>query len=154
MIGFQHWRKISSILFRNTLTPTVTLATPGNYLVIEGFKTPKTRSCYEYHPVGCSKKVRTAVGRQIWAAGAGSPVQKERRWVKGSACSQSQKEKPPPRLSPVTAFLRSTSDLGAAVKWTFLTLSAFWRGSPASAGCASVRSAPALHSSCSIAFLA
>ena len=63
------------------------------------------------------------MGRQIWAAGAGSPVQKERGRVKGSACSQSQKEKPPPRLNRVTAFLRSTSDLGAAVKWTGKELS-------------------------------
>jgi hypothetical protein len=57
---FQHWRKISSFLFRNTLAPTVILATPGNYLVIEA---PKTRSCYEYHPLGRSKKVR-----RRWAA--------------------------------------------------------------------------------------
>ena len=28
----------------------------------------KTRSCYEYHPPGCSKTVRTAVGRSIFPA--------------------------------------------------------------------------------------
>src|SRR5258706_9766177 len=48
----------------------------GKLLVIEGVESPKTRSCYEYPPLGRSKKVRTAVGRQICAAGARTLVQK------------------------------------------------------------------------------
>src|SRR5258705_12693256 len=31
-------------------------------------KSPKTRSCYEHHPPGRSKTVRTAVGRSIFPA--------------------------------------------------------------------------------------
>jgi hypothetical protein len=73
VIRFQHRRNISSILFRNTLAPTVIRTAPGNYLEIEGVKSQKIRSCYEYHPLGRSKKVRTAVGRQICAAGPRAP---------------------------------------------------------------------------------
>jgi hypothetical protein len=78
VIGFQHRRKINPILFPNTLAPTVIRTVPRNYLVIEGVKSQKTRSCYEYRPLGRSKKVRAAVGSQICEPGAGALVRKER----------------------------------------------------------------------------
>src|ERR1700726_372595 len=65
---FQHRRKISSILIRNTVVPTAIRTTLGGCLAIEGVKLPKTRSCYEYHSTGRSKAVRTAVGRSIFPA--------------------------------------------------------------------------------------
>ena len=49
--------------------PIAIRTSPGSCLAIEGVKSPKTRSCYEYHPPRLSTKVRTAVGRQICAAG-------------------------------------------------------------------------------------
>jgi hypothetical protein len=48
--GFQHRRRISSILIRNTVVPIAIRTTLGSCLAIEGVKSPKTRSCYEYHP--------------------------------------------------------------------------------------------------------
>ena len=78
VIGFQHRRKISSILIRNTLVPLAIRTAPGSCLGIEGVKSPNTRSRYEYRPPGLAKKVRTAVGRQICAAGARTLVPKER----------------------------------------------------------------------------
>jgi hypothetical protein len=75
VIRFQHRRKISSILIRNTLVPIAIRTTPGSCLAIEGVKSPKTRSPYEYHPPGNSTKVRTAVGRQICAAGPAGGVE-------------------------------------------------------------------------------
>jgi hypothetical protein len=67
-------------------------------LAIEGVKSPKTRSCYEHHPPGRSKTMRTAVGRSIFpaggigripkpAAGEGEPTDRRTR--------QEQKENPP-----------------------------------------------------------
>ena len=50
VIRFQHRRKISSILIRNTVVPTTIRTTLGSCLAIEGVKSPKTRSCYEHHP--------------------------------------------------------------------------------------------------------
>ena len=78
VIKFQHRRKISSILIRNTLVPLAIRTAPGSCLGIEGVKSPNTRSRYEYRPSGLAKKVRTAVGRQICAAGARTAVPKER----------------------------------------------------------------------------
>jgi hypothetical protein len=68
VIRFQHRRKISSILIRNTVVPIAIRTTLGSCLAIEGVKSPKTRSCYEYHPPGRSKTVRTAMGRSIFPA--------------------------------------------------------------------------------------
>src|SRR6266516_958324 len=68
VIKFQHRRKISSILIRNTVVPIAIRTTLGSCLAIEGVKSPKTRSCYEYHPPGRSKTVRTAMGRSIFPA--------------------------------------------------------------------------------------
>jgi hypothetical protein len=96
---FQHRRKISSILIRNTVVPTAIRTTLGSCLAIEGVKSPKkTRSRYEYHPPGRSKTVRTAVGRSIFpadgigrtskpAAGEGGPADRPAR--------QEQKKNPP-----------------------------------------------------------
>jgi len=95
---FQHRRKISSILIQNTVVPTAIRTTLGSCLAIEGVKSPKTRSCYEYHPPGRSKTVRTAVGRSIFpadgtgrtskpAAGGGEPADRRAR--------QEQKKNPP-----------------------------------------------------------
>jgi hypothetical protein len=78
----------------------------GKLLVIERVKSPKTRSGHEYHPLGRSKKVRTAVGRPICAAGARTLVAKERK--AGSTARrarQSQKENPPGRCARPEAFL-------------------------------------------------
>src|SRR5260370_18081285 len=69
VIRFQHQRKISSILIRNTVVPIAIRTTLGSCLAIEGVKSPKTRSCYEYHPPGRSKTVGTAVGRPIFGRG-------------------------------------------------------------------------------------
>ena len=66
VIRFPHRRKISSILIRNTVVPIAIRTTREGCLAIEGVKSPKTRSCYDYHPPGRSKTVRTAVGRQIF----------------------------------------------------------------------------------------
>jgi hypothetical protein len=74
--------------------------------VIERVKSPKTRSGHEYHPLGRSKKVRTAVGRPICAAGARTLVAKGRK--AGSTAwraRQSQKENPPGRCARPEAFL-------------------------------------------------
>ena len=87
---FQHRPKISSILIRNTVVPTAIRTTLGSCLAIEGVKSPKTRSCYEHHPHGRSKTVRTAVGRSILsadgigrtskpAAGEGEPADRRAR---------------------------------------------------------------------------
>ena len=95
---FQHRRKISSILKRNTVLPFAIRTTAESCLAIEGVKSPKTRSCYEYHPAGRSKTVRTAVGRSIFpadgtgrsskpAAGEGEPADRRAR--------QEQKKNPP-----------------------------------------------------------
>jgi len=73
---FQHRRKISSILIRNTVVPTAVRTTSGSCLATEGVKSPKTRSCYEYHPPGLSKTVRTAVGRSIFPAGGTGHISK------------------------------------------------------------------------------
>src|ERR1019366_1202494 len=97
VIRFPHGRKISSILIRNTVVPIATRTTLGSWLAIECVKSPKTRSCYEYHPPGRSKTVRTAVGRSIFpadgigrtskpAAGEGKPADRRAR--------QGAKEKP------------------------------------------------------------
>jgi hypothetical protein len=100
VIRFQHRRKISSILIQNTLAPIAIRTAPGSCLVIEGVKprTTITRSRYGQHSLGLSKKVRTAVGRQICAAGTRTLVPKERARKAGSTvrCArQSQKESPP-----------------------------------------------------------
>jgi len=98
VIRFQHRRKISSILIRNTVVPIAIRTTLGSCLAIERVKSPKTRSCYEYHPPGRSKTVRTAVGRSIFpadgigrtskpAAGEGEPADRRAR--------QEQKKNPP-----------------------------------------------------------
>ena len=49
VIRFQHLRKISSILIRNTVVPRAIRTTPGSRSLTEGVKSPKTRSCYECH---------------------------------------------------------------------------------------------------------
>jgi hypothetical protein len=48
--------------------PTAIRTTSGSCLAVEGVKSPKNWSCYEYHPPGRSKTVRTAVGRSIFPA--------------------------------------------------------------------------------------
>src|SRR5437868_10083411 len=68
VIRFQHRRKISSILIRNTVVPTAIRTTLGSCLAVEGVKSPKTRSCYEYHPLRRSKTMRTAVGCSFFPA--------------------------------------------------------------------------------------
>ena len=65
---FQHCQKIGATLIRNTVAPTAVRTALGNYLAIEGVKSPRTRSCYECHPVGRSKTVRAAVGRSFCRA--------------------------------------------------------------------------------------
>ena len=45
-------------------------------LFIEGHQITGNRSCYEYHPPGPSKKVRTAVGRSIFPADSFSRTSK------------------------------------------------------------------------------
>jgi hypothetical protein len=45
-------------------------------LFIEGRQITETRSCYEYHPLGPSKAVRTAVGRSIFPADSFSRTSK------------------------------------------------------------------------------
>ena len=98
VIRFQHRRKISSILIRNTLAPIAIRTAPGSCLAIEGVKSPKTRSCYEYHPPGPSKKVRTAVGRQICAADSfgrtSKPAAGEREPADCRACQIKRKTRP------------------------------------------------------------
>jgi hypothetical protein len=96
VIRFQHRRKISSILIRNTVVP---IAIRTLWEAVWRFvKSPKTRSCYEHHPPGRSKTVRTAVGRSIFpadrigrtskpAAGEGEPADRRAR--------QEQKKNPP-----------------------------------------------------------
>ena len=93
--GFQHRRKISSILIRNTVVPTAIRTTLGSCLAIEGVKSPKTRSCYDYRPPGPSKKVRTAVGRQILSAGSASGAPKPASTTTAFRTRQSQKKNPP-----------------------------------------------------------
>jgi hypothetical protein len=68
VIRFQHRHKISSILIRNTVVPIAIRATLGSCWRLRCVKPPKTRSCYEYHPPGPSKAVRTAMGRSIFPA--------------------------------------------------------------------------------------
>jgi hypothetical protein len=98
VIRFQHLRKISSILIRNTVVPRAIRTTPGSCSLTEGVKSPKTRSCYECHPAGLSKTVRTAVGCSIFpeggtgriskaGAGKGEPADRRAR--------RSQKKNPP-----------------------------------------------------------
>ena len=88
----------------------------GKLFAIEGVKSPKTRSCYEYHPPGLSKTVRTAVGRSIFpadgtgriskpAAGEGEPA--DRR------AHQEPKENPP---GQVGKFEIGTSGVSAGPK--------------------------------------
>ena len=78
VIEFPHRRKISSILIRNTVVPIAIRTTLGSCLAIEGVKSPKTRSCYEYRPPGRSKAVRTAVGRSIFPADEIGRAQRQR----------------------------------------------------------------------------
>jgi hypothetical protein len=68
VIRFPHQRKISSILIRNTVVPTAVRTALGSCLVIEASNHRLTWSCYEQHPPGRSKAVRTAVGRSIFPA--------------------------------------------------------------------------------------
>jgi hypothetical protein len=58
--------------------PIAIRTTLGSYLAIEGVKSPKTWSCYEYHSPGRSKTVRTAVGRSIFPADEIGRAQKHR----------------------------------------------------------------------------
>jgi hypothetical protein len=92
----QHRWKISSILIRNTVVPIATPTTLGSCLVIEGVKSPKTRSFYEHHPPGRSKTVRTAVGRSIFPADEIGRAQKHRLETNRSqlAAHRKAKEKP------------------------------------------------------------
>src|ERR1700745_3836037 len=76
VIRFQHLRKISSILIRNTVVPRAIRTTPGSCLLTEGVKSLKTRSCYECHPAGLSKTVRTAVGCSIFPEGGTGRISK------------------------------------------------------------------------------
>jgi len=71
-------------------------------LLIDGVKSPKTRSDYEYHPLGRSKKVRTAVGRQICAAGARTLVAKEgKAGSTARRARQKQKKNPPAKPAAI-----------------------------------------------------
>ena len=69
VIRFQHRRKINCGSYSNTCALSRP-HDPRKLLVTEGLELLKTRSCYEYHPPGLSKKVRTAMGRQIFTADA------------------------------------------------------------------------------------
>ena len=68
VIRFQHQRKISSILVRDTVAPIAIRTTSGSCSLRD--VNTENRSCYEYHPPGPSKTVRTAVGRSIFPAGS------------------------------------------------------------------------------------
>jgi len=57
-------RKISSILIRNTVCPSPFARLWGSCWRLKRQITA-TRSCYEYHPAGRPKTVRTTVGRSI-----------------------------------------------------------------------------------------
>jgi hypothetical protein len=59
VIRFQHWRKISSVLIRDTLVPI------GIPAAREAVGERKPGVGYEYHPPGPSKKVRTAVAARF-----------------------------------------------------------------------------------------
>ena len=76
--GFQHRRKISSILIRNTVVPTAIRTALGSCLAIEASYHRPTRSRYEQHPPGRSKAVRTAVGRSIFPADEIGRAQRQR----------------------------------------------------------------------------
>jgi hypothetical protein len=67
VIRFQHRHKISSILIRNTVAPIAIRTTSRSWRLRAS--NHRIRSCHEYHPVGRSKTVRTAVGRSIFSAG-------------------------------------------------------------------------------------
>ncbi len=92
--------------------PTAIRTTLGSCLAIEGVKSPKTRSCYEYHPPGRSKAVRTAVGRSVFpadgtgrtskpAAGEGEPADRRAR--------QEQKKSPPGSSGGLETFIGGVS---------------------------------------------
>src|SRR5229473_2455449 len=70
VIRFQHRRKINCGSYSEHTCAHSRPHDPRKLLVIEGLELLKTRSCYEYHPPGVSKKVRTAMGRQIFTADA------------------------------------------------------------------------------------
>src|SRR5882672_472809 len=70
VIRFQHRRKINCGSYSEHTCAHSRPHDPRKLLVIEGLELLKTRSCYEYHPPGLSKKVRTAMGRQIFTADA------------------------------------------------------------------------------------
>jgi hypothetical protein len=70
VIRFQHRRKINCGSYSEHTCAHSRPHDSRKLLVIEGLELLKTRSCYEYHPPGLSKKVRTAMGRQIFAADA------------------------------------------------------------------------------------
>jgi hypothetical protein len=109
----------------------------GKLLVIERVKSPKTRSGYEYHPLGRSKKVRTAVGRPICAAGARTLVAKERK--AGSTARrarQSQKENPPGRCARPEAFLAFRGASGWTTWRAPKGVGSSWQLEPSGHGCA------------------
>jgi hypothetical protein len=70
VIRFQHRRKINCGSYSEHTCAHNRPHDPRKLLVIEGLELLKTRSCCEYHPLGLSKKVRTAMGRQIFTANA------------------------------------------------------------------------------------
>jgi hypothetical protein len=70
VIRFQHRRKINCGSYSEHTCAHSRPHDPRKLLVTEGLDLLKTRSCYEYHPPGLSKKVRTAMGRQIFTAEA------------------------------------------------------------------------------------
>ncbi|UPJ48746.1 hypothetical protein IVB30_37990 [Bradyrhizobium sp. 200] len=67
-------------------------------LFIEGRQIAENRSCYEYHPPGPSKMVRTAVGRSIFPADSfgrtSKPAAGERELAICQACQIKRKTRP------------------------------------------------------------
>src|SRR5215211_5400179 len=94
VIRFQHRRKISSILIRDTVAPIAIRTTSGS-CSLRNVKSPNTGACYEYHPLGPSKTVRTAVGRSIFPADSfgrtSNPAAGEREPADYRACQIKRK---------------------------------------------------------------
>ena len=69
VIRFQHRRKISSLLIRDTVAPIANRTTSGSCLAIETLSHRKPGVVVSNHPAGRSKTLRTAVGRSIFPRG-------------------------------------------------------------------------------------
>src|ERR1700722_15893419 len=67
---FQHRRKISSILFRNTVAPLAIRTTSGSCLAIEGVKSPKTGAVMSIIPLDIQRRCE-----RRWAARFSRPTE-------------------------------------------------------------------------------